>query len=369
MASPGTSSSSGKRKASRDYSGCIWPKRRASNSANVIMGKTKEDWATVEALQIGGRQFIYRQQEKCSANVLLVFNRFTVTWNNQQVSLPRKTEDTYSCRAKFLADQIYMLPEKKHKIRQEKQQRRRPAISDSDDEGQSDPETELLFTSGEMSVLQHFFEMLQFSYDAVCNIGCYNAPGKTFVCDFANYMLSCRGDMRFRALPSTSTGPTQPGALYVMWETSPKKLRRSSDVPILSEAERYADCVVYDRHTQQNVIVVEVKSDPESAARSQNNEQMVGLWGDEQVVMLGMEMRGHTVFPKVLLKIEGESESVMQMMYLESMDLLSPDGLLKLAKVMVAFMTFIDYGGDGGGGDGSGGNGDGDGGGGVSSSN
>ena len=100
---------------------------------------------------------------------------------------------------------------------------------------------------------------------------------------------------------------------------------------------------MYDTHTQQNVIVVEVKSDPEVAAKSQNNEQIVGLWGDEQVVMLGLEVKGYTVTPKVLLKIE--SESAMQMMYLQNISVLSGNGLLKLAKLMVAFMTFVDYSG------------------------
>ena len=83
-----------------------------------------------------------------------------------------------------------------------------------------------------MEAIQHQFKKLEFSYAAILKVGCYNAPGKTFVCQFVDYMLCCRKDMRFQALPSTSTGVSQPGALYVVWETSPKKLRGPSDGPI-----------------------------------------------------------------------------------------------------------------------------------------
>jgi len=308
-------------------------------AANRIIGKVKDDWSTVELLQIGERQFHYRQMKNCSADVVLVLNRFTVMCSTTTVSLPIKTNDAYSCRAKFLANQVDMLLEEgKFVIRQREQRPGRQAGSDSDDEGIPDPEIRPLFTPGEMAVVQYNFDKLKFSYLAVREVGCYNEPGKHFVCQFAEFMLCCRNDMRFTALRSSATGASQPEALFVVWETNHPQLRQSSDDPILSPVEQYADYVVYDTHTEENVVIIEVKTDPDVAVESQNNEQMVGLWGDEQAVMLGLEVKGSIVTPKVLLRIE----NAMQMMYLQDIVHHSKDGLLKLAKLLVVFMTFVE---------------------------
>ena len=52
------------------------------------------------------------------------------------------------------------------------------------------------------------------------------------------------------------------------------------------------DCVVYDTHTEENVVVIEVKTEPDVDVESQNNEQMVGIGRDKQAVMLGLEVKG-----------------------------------------------------------------------------
>ena len=46
-------------------------------------------------------------------------------------------------------------------------------------------------------------------------------------------------------------------------------------------------------HTEENAVVVEIKTEPDLGVKSHNNKQMVGLWRDEQAVMLGLEVKGH----------------------------------------------------------------------------
>ena len=107
----------------------------------------------------------------------------------------------------------------------------------------------------------------------------------------AKFMLCCKNNIHFTALLSSAKGVSQSGALFVMWETNDKKLRQPSDGPILSPVEQYVDCVVYDTHTEENV-VIEVKTEPDVDVESQNNEQMVGIGRDKQAVMLGLEVKG-----------------------------------------------------------------------------
>ena len=56
----------------------------------------------------------------------------------------------------------------------------------------------------------------------------------------------------------------------------------------------------YDKITFINVMVSEVKESENSAIEAQNNEQMLGLWKGSQQAMLGLEVYGHCVRPKVL---------------------------------------------------------------------
>ena len=86
--------------------------------------------------------------------------------------------------------------------------------------------------------------------------------------------------------------------------------------PVCETRERYADVVVYDRKTCLNVIVVEVKGS-DQPCEAQNNEQMVGLWGKEQLCMLGLEVKDGKVLPKVL----SLEDKTMKMYFLEELDL------------------------------------------------
>ena len=68
--------------------------------------------------------------------------------------------------------------------------------------------------------------------------------------------------------------------------------------------------MVYNQKTHINILVVEVKDDPNAAVKSQHNEQMVGLWGQDQEVMLGIAVTGFLATPKVLLRKKNELKMI-----------------------------------------------------------
>ena len=159
-----------------------------------------------------------------------------------------------------------------------------------------------------------------------------------------SYALMCteEQDTRFLPIQSTSTGPAQPGASEVKWSLPRKTLRTTSATSTVCETrERYADVVVYDRKTCLNVIVVEVKSsDQPEPSEAQNNEQMVGLWGKEQLCMLGLEVKEDG---KVLPKVLALEDKTMKMFFLEELDLETATGICRLMEIIVSFITYVVY--------------------------
>ena len=77
------------------------------------------------------------------------------------------------------------------------------------------------------------------------------------------------------------------------WKTPKRILRTTSEDTV---EDRYADCA-----SDINVVVAEIKEKANNPIRSQNNEQMLGLWRSKQKVMLGFELRGKTAKPKILI--------------------------------------------------------------------
>ena len=170
-------------------------------------------------------------------------------------------------------------------------------------------------------------------------MGFSNAVGKRFMEKLFSYALMCteEQDTRFLPIQSTSTGPAQPGASEVKWSLPRKTLRTTSATSTVCETcERYADVVVYHRKTCLYVIVVEVKGS-DQPSEAQNNEQMVGLWGKEQLCMLGLEVKHGKVLPKVLA-LEHET---MKMFFLEELDLETVTDICRLMKIIVSFITYV----------------------------
>ena len=61
------------------------------------------------------------------------------------------------------------------------------------------------------------------AYKATSVLGCYNAPGKTLVCEMCRFLVLAIGPAdhgHYQCLCSTaSSGATQPGSLLVTWAT------------------------------------------------------------------------------------------------------------------------------------------------------
>ena len=72
---------------------------------------------------------------------------------------------------------------------------------------------------------------------------------------------------------------------------------------------------------------------------AQNNEQMVGLWGKEQLCMLGLEVKDGKVLPKVLAL----EDKTMKMYFLEELDLETATGICSLMEIIVSFITYVVY--------------------------
>ena len=178
-------------------------------------------------------------------------------------------------------------------------------------------------------------------------MGLYSCVGKEFLDAVGEYVdLSTRRDVtatsQFLYLHNTSTGEPQPGALYIKWSVPTRELRSTSSAAVtrnIKTNERYADNVTYDKITFINVMVSEVKESEDSGIEAQNNEQMLGLWKSSQQAMLGLEVYGHCVRPKVL----SLNEETLNMCYLKELDLAQRNDLSSLVKLMIAFIICVDY--------------------------
>ena len=338
------------RKRTRDYSESMWPKRMKVECCNTLFASTEGSWNTLESVTIGETQYNYRQYQECDYDLKLCNSTFTIKSNDFMVNVPcRPVEEKLFLKAKFLYEQVLAFPrintDTDHVIACYARAARE-AKSDSDDEQIPDPAILPAFSDTELPVVKVLFKKFFNTYTRAMIIGLYNCVGKQFLEAAWEYADLCsRHDVttssQFLYLYSTSTGPLQPGAMYVKWSL-PKMVLKSTgpaagELRIIKLNERYADHVAYDRVNIINVNVSEVEESEDSAIESQNNEQMLGLWRGSQQVMLGLEVYSNRVRPKILL-LDGGS---LNMCYLKELDLTKANDLMNLVKLMMAFLICV----------------------------
>ena len=182
----------------------------------------------------------------------------------------------------------------------------READPDSDGEDIPDPEIIPEFDDAKLVLVRVAFKRLFNAYKRAMALGLYNCVGKEFLDAVGEYVDLCTRNVtassQFLYLHNTSPGEPQPGGTYIKWSVPTRELRSTSSAAVtrnIKTNERYAD-VTYDKITFINVMVSEVKESENSAIEAQNNEQMLGLWKGSQQAMLGLEVYGHCVRPKVL---------------------------------------------------------------------
>ena len=79
--------------------------------------------------------------------------------------------------------------------------------------------------------------------------------------------------------------------------------------------------------------------DADAPVEPQHIEQMVGLWKGNQRAMLGLQLGGKIVVPKVLL-LENTS---LNLYYLPELDLSNSADFSELLNLMLAFLIMTDY--------------------------
>ncbi len=163
-----------------------------------------------------------------------------------------------------------------------------------------------------------FYREFFSNYKNALSLGLYNCLGKEFLKSACQYTGLCHLNgheiclLLFRY--STSIGDYQPGALSIKWSVSDRSSSTDRKKPP-SVKDKYADFVALDGADNIHVIVAEVKKNVTMPIESQNNEQMLGLWSRNQKAMLGLELQGVTVRPKVLLLLN----DTLNMFYLKEL--------------------------------------------------
>ena len=346
-----TSSSDPRRgKRAREYSESKWPKRRAVEEANTITSTTIGKWAEVSEVMLGQSTrdcLKYAEHRDTQALLKFALNTFELaTAKGAKFTVACKVVDTSTYRkARLLITSALEIPMLKvgeeNLIKQHSAGAINPT-SDSDDEQVPTSPVVPAFTTTELSVVQSAFDRTLEAYRDGMDIGFTNCIGKNFAVKICEYVDTCCWSGReHKCLISTATGPTQPGACYIKWETPPRHIRSESDAPVVTLHERYADAIVYSKASLQNKVVIEIKDEigTDKTAEAQHNEQMVGLWRCDQHAMLGLEFYSDTVQPKVLLRLYGKD--VLNMFYLPRLKLEDGADLLVLTELLVAFMVYV----------------------------
>ena len=339
------------RKRKSKYSENIWPKRVKMDDCNVLYAGHLMIFNSLESVVVDGIRYRYFENLNCEYDLLLSHCSFKMESSSFTMDLPcvpPPDDDTLFMKANFLYQQVQAFPNIEnvfnHEIRCRAARPERLAEPGSDGEDINDAEVVPEFDNLDLAVVITFFRRFFNAYKVALEIGLYNAVGKNFLDAAWEYMDLCQTTLnkqsKFAYLHNTSTGEPQPGAMFIKWSIPKRRSRKTSvgDRKTLS-FERYADHVVYDKVTALNVSVSEVKENKESAVEAQNNEQMLGLWKGPQKVMLGQELRGTRVRPKILaLKMKE-----MHMFYLKELDITINMELVELLKLMSAFLVCVDY--------------------------
>ena len=115
---------------------------------------------------------------------------------------------------------------------------------------------------------------------------------------------ACIIDRDSQVFDSTNpNGENQPGFARMGWCVPPRALRVNSSEPEPNWHNRVADVVMYDPLPQMYTVVAEIKSGDDAEKGSgleQNVEQMLGLFKDQQTIMLGLVVHNLQVAPLLL---------------------------------------------------------------------
>ena len=339
------------RKRKTNYSETMWPKRVKEEEANVISAQREGLWASVESVTISGKQLEYREQKDCEYNLILCNSLFEITSAQGTATLACKPlREELFLKAKFLYEEVLAFSnmEKATDYTLRTYARKaRPAEPDSEDEDIPEPAIVPAFDETELVIVNSIFKHLFTAYERALVLGLFNCVGKAFVDALGEYADLCtRLDVtsatQFLYLHSTAKGPPQPVATIMKWSLPKRVTANTSNTSVPRNSkknERYADNVLYDSKTFINVVVSEVKEREDTPSEAQNNEQMLGLWKGSQKAMLGLELAGHCVQPKVLSLQEGR----LTMYYLKELDLAEPKTVKSLVKLLTAFLLCVEY--------------------------
>ncbi len=348
--SPAVVSSASSSQSRKRHSSDIlrWPKKTPKTECNTITALVADKWSTVESITIGGMKKYGFIELNCDYELLLCHGILTLSGGGTTINVPcRSLNSTFFERAKLLYNSLGKFPQIDKFVKAqctEYQPQVNPGEThDSDGEEITDFERLPEYTECELSVLNYLGRMFFNVYKVAINVGLFNCIGKEFMkyaCEYAN-MCYFKGyeNSPYLHLYSTATGEYQPGGLAVNWKTPKRILRTSSEDTVEDSGDRYADFVVFNHASDINVVVAEIKEKVDNPIRSQNNEQMLGLWRSKQNVMLGFELRGKTAKPKILI-LEG-NEFVM--CYLNELDMESSSDLKIFLKFIIAFNSCVTY--------------------------
>lgn len=338
------------------------------DNSNAIVAQSIGAWANVEQVVVNGKNFQYSESRGSTLLISLlngtvdVRDSLGLTYEVPCLN-PQLLGAIYG-KAIVLMDVCRKLPRLAKKQKCEVYQPNTPGRigqSDSDDEQVPYAKIDPSFTDAEMVLVQHYFDKLQESYQVARAVGFVNCCGKDFfksLCEFTDF---CCPRKNHKYLQNTSKGESQPGAFYIMWSLPQRELSGShSELVVVDVKERYADGVAYNTENFISEVVTEIKREDSAdsrdeksptrdensptrdenkptSAESQHNEQMIGLWRDDQQAMLGLKFYTDSVVPKVLLL----DNNVLHMFYLEQLKLNIPSDVATLVKQIIAFTTFV----------------------------
>lgn len=189
--------------------------------------------------------------------------------------------------------------------------------SDSGDEGVPlTPERPPLFTSEELSVIQHCLGLAWTHYQRATSGHFSNGPGKFFMDYLATYLglASASTSTRFESSHSTTSGgsgsigdkDTQAGSSTITPILLSKHATRvaRSRFACQSQIKRYSDVSTFDHLKGIYTTSGELKSTLDSAD-FQNLEQMLGLWRSNQNFFLGWTVNPEHIHCRILVKQQG----------------------------------------------------------------
>ena len=304
---------------------------------NKIYANIKDDWERVSSIEVDGEKFKFeRTKIKLNVDVQLSPDRSIDLLNDLPPIRKFTYESNLAACIRCDAARAVLTNAKYSRVEPYTQRATRGTESDSGDEGPEDDEIPSVFTAEELTFFHRDLKNLHNRYHQAKFVNFQNAYGKFFYQELCRFLLP---DTMFDCLISTNPkGNFQPGAMSIEWVTPGRKTRGSAScsiVPMVLQCqERVADFVVVNKNIYIYNIVGDVK--PDVGGLNQNMEQMVGLLGKGQKVMLGLVANPEYVSPRVL-RCSGDT---FYFEHLDDLQLSNPNHLHKLAKLIVLFNSF-----------------------------